>query len=497
MGAYRERPPWLFFTAVALPLFLLGACARPVMQELERAAVETERTREDDVLDERVVTPRVALIPSSHGLPDTALAGFRFVLDPGHGGRERGAPSPIEGHSSEADLNLVATLLLGGLLEASGAEVFYTRKADHAVRSENDLALDLRERARMGNERLADLFVSIHHNGSTDSAFNGIEVYAKLRSSGSSYEAASRIRDELGRIYPDFESRAIAGNFAVLRSLVGEGVLVECAYLSDRRLAPRLETIGLAKRQAEAIYRALREWGKSAPASILLVVETGVARVRARTVRPGRGGVAWEAADAMAWKEGKRIAIRTAEGPRIQNGFLEWTIPIPEADSIEVVCRDREGRKLNARWVAPALRTPPPSPPLAVVLQGLTAIDETLALALGEDPETPIPTISWDTVDPSKTLLAVEDLAPRRLAVITVSSGRIGADTVLEPPAPSSPEVVHYFRSGTGRAWAQAVAPRIGAARIVAGSHYLLNHTSMPAIWIRVPRSWVATDLSH
>lgn len=478
----------------ALPLCVAAACAPPVLTGPGNVGAPGAQGPDTPAAETGDVTrafagPRVVTIPSPQGLPDSALSGFRFVLDAGHGGGERGAPSPIGGHSPEADLNLVGTLLLGGLLEASGADVVYTRKADHAVRNGSDLASDLRERAGAGNQRLADLFVSIHHNGSTDSAFNRVEIYPKLRSAGSSYAAAARIRDELGRLYPDFESRSVAGNFAVLRSLEGEGVLVECAYLSDRRLAPRLETIALAKSQAEAIYRALREWARSAPPAILLVVETGVARVRARTARPGRGGLAWEAAEAVAWSGGSRVAVGDTAGVRIREGVLEWTFSLPAADSIEVVCRDALGGTLGARWLAPALRLPAPSPPLAIVLQGLSGLDETVATALGVAPETPVPVIAWDSGDPSRTLLAVEDLAPRRLVVVSALPARNGV--AADPGAglpPAVPEVVHYFRSGTGRAWAEAVAPRIGAARIVAGSHYLLNHTSMPALWVRMPR---------
>ncbi len=438
---------------VALLAAALSACMPPVIDQPGTAF---------DPAAASETTVRVAELPTPVMAANATLSGFRFVVDPGHGGAERGAPSAVRGNATEADLNLAVSLFLGGLLQASGAEVIYTRNADHPVLPGADLASDLRARADLANRHLADLFLSIHHNGSMDSGFNRVELYPKLRSSGASYAAGIAINRELGRLYPDFDSRSLAGNFAVLRRLHGEGVLVECSYLSDRRLAPRLESITLARKEAEAIYRGIASWAADAGPSALLVVETGLARLRAR--RPG----SWLSARAASWRGADRVET-TWQG---RASVLEWSFPADDPDSVTIELVSADGTPFKTAWTSTRHRAIPPAPPIAFVLEGFSNIPESVvaACASAASSDSPPPVVTWNASDPSRTLLAVEDLAPGRLVVVSPSSRA---------------EVVHYFRSENGRRWAVEVARRLGIARVTAGSHYLLNHTSMPALWVR------------
>jgi len=80
---------------------------------------------------------------------------FVLVIDPGHGGRDTGAPGA---YSKEKNINLDVALSFGRYVERNNPDVkvVYTRKTDVFV--------PLYERAEIANRCKADLFVSIHTN---------------------------------------------------------------------------------------------------------------------------------------------------------------------------------------------------------------------------------------------------------------------------------------------------------------------------------------------
>lgn len=88
------------------------------------------------------------------------------VLDPGHGGHDKGASND---EAIESDIALKITKLVGQRLEKAGHKVIYTREKDESV--------SLEKRALIANRAKADLFVSIHLNSSTDARAQGKEFY--------------------------------------------------------------------------------------------------------------------------------------------------------------------------------------------------------------------------------------------------------------------------------------------------------------------------------
>ncbi len=80
---------------------------------------------------------------------------FTLVIDPGHGGRDFGAPGAF---SNEKDLTLKYALSLGRMIERNcpDVRVLYTRKTDVFV--------PLKDRADFANDKKADLFISVHIN---------------------------------------------------------------------------------------------------------------------------------------------------------------------------------------------------------------------------------------------------------------------------------------------------------------------------------------------
>jgi len=102
-------------------------------------------------------------------LPDFGTAtGLRtVVIDPGHGGDERGARGP--GGLEEKALALQLAFRLKSALESSlGVRVLLTRDSDRSVR--------LDERTSLANNNKADVFLSLHANGAFGQGPAGAQV---------------------------------------------------------------------------------------------------------------------------------------------------------------------------------------------------------------------------------------------------------------------------------------------------------------------------------
>ena len=102
-------------------------------------------------------------------LPDFAPAGGirTIVIDPGHGGDERGARGA--GGTEEKAVTLRVAFRLKAALESTlGVRVLLTRDSDRAVRVD--------ERTALANNNKADLFVSLHANAAFAAGPSGAQV---------------------------------------------------------------------------------------------------------------------------------------------------------------------------------------------------------------------------------------------------------------------------------------------------------------------------------
>jgi N-acetylmuramoyl-L-alanine amidase len=98
----------------------------------------------------------------------STVFGKTIVLDAGHGESDPGTVSQSTG-LEEADLNLEQTLILGNLLKTYGFNVIYTRDTDTYV--------TLEDRVAVAKSQNADLFISIHHDSSTNTTAKGISTH--------------------------------------------------------------------------------------------------------------------------------------------------------------------------------------------------------------------------------------------------------------------------------------------------------------------------------
>ena len=98
-----------------------------------------------------------------------ALGVNRIVIDPGHGGRDYGAPGYLKGvHEKSVALN-IAKKLAKKIRENLGCKVIMTRNRDKY--------LTLEERTAIANTKNADLFISLHTNAARNRRAYGLETY--------------------------------------------------------------------------------------------------------------------------------------------------------------------------------------------------------------------------------------------------------------------------------------------------------------------------------
>ena len=102
------------------------------------------------------------------------------VIDPGHGGEDPGAVGPA-GTKEKTIVLQIAKKLRDSINREPGFKAFLTREKDYFI--------PLRKRWKIAKEYDADLFISIHTNGSFNKKKKGAEVYC-LSQRGASQEAA-------------------------------------------------------------------------------------------------------------------------------------------------------------------------------------------------------------------------------------------------------------------------------------------------------------------
>ncbi len=98
-----------------------------------------------------------------------ALGVSRIVIDPGHGGKDYGAPGYLKGTHEKHIVLDIAKRLAKKIRKEIGCEVIMTRTTDRY--------LTLEERTAIANTKDADLFISIHTNSARQRSAHGIETF--------------------------------------------------------------------------------------------------------------------------------------------------------------------------------------------------------------------------------------------------------------------------------------------------------------------------------
>jgi N-acetylmuramoyl-L-alanine amidase len=187
------------------------------------------------------------VFPPAEEAAGGSLSGWKFCVDPGHGGAETGAVGPTG--LLEKDINLQVAYKLKALLEAEGADVRMTRYDDSAV--------SITQRWQMANEWGADRFISIHHNGLSDPNVNGTETFVAREASQTSWELANSVQAEmLGEF--GLPNRGVKTHYAgVLNNTTMPAILTEASFLTNPQEEQRLRDPAYLAREAQAIMRGI------------------------------------------------------------------------------------------------------------------------------------------------------------------------------------------------------------------------------------------------
>jgi N-acetylmuramoyl-L-alanine amidase len=187
------------------------------------------------------------------------------VLDPGHGGSDKGARS---GLGTEKEFALDVERKLRPLLQAKGFKVILTR--------ENDAFIPLHVRAHIANQTRDSILVSIHFNGASNRDATGFEIFSLTprgapstgddalalhfvnMQAGSPVDAqsfglsAAVYHSMLGHL-AEVDRGIKRARFAVLRHTKIPAILVEGGFLSETDNSKRVADPAWREKFAEAL----------------------------------------------------------------------------------------------------------------------------------------------------------------------------------------------------------------------------------------------------
>ncbi|HSP44722.1 MAG TPA: N-acetylmuramoyl-L-alanine amidase, partial [Chthoniobacterales bacterium] len=196
-----------------------------------------------------------------------------IVLDPGHGGFDKGAPSTF---GYEKDYALDVARQLRPLLQAKGFKVIMTR--------EIDVFIPLDVRARIANATKDSIFVSIHFNStSTNPNATGFEIFsltprgapstndeslslhfvnlqAGSPMEAQSFELSTAVYHSLLGNLQEFDRGIKRARFAVLRQTKVPSILVEGGFLSEAGGAKRIADPAWRKQLAESLSTGIESY---------------------------------------------------------------------------------------------------------------------------------------------------------------------------------------------------------------------------------------------
>ena len=216
----------------------------------------------------------------------------KVIIDPGHGGKDPGAPGRSGQH--EKDIVLDIAKRLSGLLKEYGVETVLTRSSDKFIQ--------LEKRASLTENAKADLFISIHANANKARSLSGFEVYyispevsdykralssarnSSMDLNGSTFadfnmdlkailwdmvynynrgESIQLSRDICQSIGRGMDIRIIGvknANYCVLREACIPAILVEVGFLSNRKEEQLLNEPVYRQKIAEGIRRGIQDY---------------------------------------------------------------------------------------------------------------------------------------------------------------------------------------------------------------------------------------------
>ena len=171
-----------------------------------------------------------------------------IVIDPGHGGEDRGG---LPGQRiPEKVMTLDVGLRLERVLQNLGYQVVMTRRSDRFV--------TLAERCRIANRIRNCVFVSIHFDAYYNRESHGVTTY--YTKWNSSRLATLIHRRMLQRLQPVTSRGVKRARFYVIRNTLAPSVLVEGGFLTSRQESERILSPNYRQALANAIALGILDY---------------------------------------------------------------------------------------------------------------------------------------------------------------------------------------------------------------------------------------------
>lgn len=183
-----------------------------------------------------------------------------IIIDPGHGGEDRGTESPFKPSYQEKSLTLATSRIVKDFLQQMGYQTQMTRS--------DDTFIPLKMRASIANEAKPALFVSIHYNSAPSKDANGIEIFYypsetdKQRTDASKKLASIVLDKVLARTQA--KSRGVkTANFAVIRETNMPAILIEGGFLTNQEEMQKIKDPAYIKQLALGIAQGVDQFVKA------------------------------------------------------------------------------------------------------------------------------------------------------------------------------------------------------------------------------------------
>jgi N-acetylmuramoyl-L-alanine amidase len=165
------------------------------------------------------------------------------VIDPGHGGKDKGA---YWGGVRESHLNMAVARDLEGMLKRQGIRTVVTRRSDVFV--------SIPRRAAIGNAQRNAVMVSIHFNASLATQVRGAETfYWGAQGAVLARAIQRRLAPGVGTVNRGIRRKG----FTLIVQSKHPTVLVECGFISNPTERGRCNTRSYQQAAARAIFQGL------------------------------------------------------------------------------------------------------------------------------------------------------------------------------------------------------------------------------------------------
>lgn len=179
-----------------------------------------------------------------------AEGAYTVVIDPGHGGKDKGATSEDGRHEKEFTLSL-GKVVENMLDDEQDIRVLMTREEDEFISQES------RERPEFANDHNADLYVSLHGNTFDDSSVSGTETHYY---SDENLSLAEMMQDHVTEA-TGFSDRGVKQqNLFVLRDTNMPAVLLEVGYITNPENEKDMFKEDFQQEVASAIVDGIKEY---------------------------------------------------------------------------------------------------------------------------------------------------------------------------------------------------------------------------------------------